>query len=130
MAASSLENEEEVLRELGLHELCYETLSDRYDTSHYFQYAILNSNSCLTKENIEESLRILINFQPFLRVKVVSRVDKTRPPTRKNKGSEFHERLYYAKCQIDFTDVLRIRSRVTDDDLRDIFAEEEEFLSR
>ena len=129
-AKTTSEKEEGMLRELGLHELFYETLSDRYNASHYFQYAVLNSNCCLTKENIEESLRILINFQPFLRVKVVSRVDKTRPPTRKNKGSEFHERLYYAKCQIDFTDFLRIRSRVTDDDLRDIVAEEEEFLSR
>ena len=36
----------------------------------------------------------------------------------------------YAKCQIDFTDALRIRSRVADDGLRDIVAEEEEFLSR
>ena len=129
-AENTSEKEEGILRELGLHELFYETLSDRYNASHYFQYAVLNSNCCLTKEDIEESLRILINFQPFLRVKVVSRVDKTKPPTRKNKNSELHERLYYAECQIDLADVLRIRFRVTDDDLRDIVAEEEEFLSR
>ena len=82
-AESNLEDEDRIHRELGLLKLCYETLSDYYNTIYYFQYAKLTFNCCLAKENITESLSVFTNFQPFLRVKVVSRVDKTRSPPRK-----------------------------------------------
>ena len=128
--AITLQHQEGVLRELGLNELFYETLSKRFDMSYYFEYAVLNSNCLITRDDLEESLRILINFQPFLRVNVVSRVNKDKPPTRKNPRSEFQERLYFAPCKVDFTDVLRLRPRVTNNDLVEMVCEEEEFLSR
>lgn len=116
----------ELLRELGLHELFYETMSGRFDASYYFQYAVLNSNFPLSKEDIEESLKVLINFQPFLRVKVVGRIEKDRAPTKKTPNNE---RLYYSPCSYELSDVLKFRTRASSDDLLDMIREEEDVLS-
>ena len=117
-------------RELGLQELFYETMNTRFDTSHYFEYAVLQASHRIAAEDLVASLKILVNFQPFLRMKVAGKIESDRPPTRKVPFDEPHTRLYFEPCEVDYKNVLRIRKRTSDDDLEEVVREEEIFLSR
>ncbi|XP_065061534.1 uncharacterized protein LOC135688555 [Rhopilema esculentum] len=117
-------------RELGLQELFYETMNNRFDTSHYFEYAVLHANYRITDEDLIATLKILVNFQPFLRMKVAGKIESDRPPTRKAPVDDPNTRLYFEPCEVDYKNVLRIRKRTSVDDLEEIVREEEIFLSR
>ena len=115
-------------RELGLHEMFYEVMCGRVGTSNYFQYAVLRSNCILELKDVEESLKTLIHFQPFLRMKVVSKTEEdVRPNCRKGRENA---RLYYEPAEVKLEDVLRVRKSRKLDDLNEIVEEEELFLSR
>ena len=113
-------------RELGLHEMFYNVACSRYEMSNYFCSAVLRSNFILDVKDVEESLKILIQFQPFLRMKVVSRSE-----VRQNcRRSREYERLYCQPTEVNIQDVLRIRKSNKLDDLVEMVEEEETFLSR
>ena len=115
-------------RELGLHEMFYDVMTGRVGTSNYFQYAVLRSNCILELKDVEESLERLIHFQPFLRMKVVSKTEEeVRPNCRKGRGNA---RLYYEPAEVKLEDVFRVRKSRKLDDLNEIVEEEELFLSR
>ena len=126
MAAKDSSSDYSNGRELGLHEMFYEVMCGRVGTSNYFQYAVLRSNCILEVKDVEESLKILINFQPFLRMKVVNKAE-VQPNCRK--GSE-SVRLYYEPAEVKLEDVFRVRKSQKLDDLNEIVEEEELFLSR
>ena len=117
-------------RELGNYELLFETFCTRLNFGYYFQYAVLYTNCRITAEDLEITLKILVNFQPFLRMKVTRKIESDRPPTRKVSVDEPNTRLYFEPCEVDYKNVLRIRKRTSDYDLEEIVREEETFLSR
>lgn len=113
-------------RELGIHEMLYDVTCGRYEMSNYFCSAVLRSNFILEIKDVEESLKMLIQFQPFLRMKVVSGSE-----VRQNcRRSREYERLYCQPTEVEIEDVLRVRRSRKLDDLVEMVEEEESFLSR
>ncbi len=108
-------------RKLGLTELMYEYLTNRFNSCMLFQAAVLRSNHFLTVDQFIESLKILINFQPFLRMKVV-----------KERGlADGRDTYFFRPCEVDdIHSLLRVRKKSRDEDWVAIINEEEEFLSR
>ncbi len=107
-------------RKLGVAELMYEHLTGRFSTSIYFQAAVLRSNYLFTVDEFVESLKILINFQPFLRMKVV-----------KESGlADGRDTYSFRPCEVDARSLLRVRRKPHDEDWIAIINEEEEFLTR
>ncbi len=107
-------------RKLGLSELMLEHLSERFNTMIYFHAAVLRSNYFFTEEEFIQSLKILINFQPFLRTKVV-------------KGPNLldgRDTYFFRPCEVDVSSLLRVRKKAQDEDWVAVINEEEIFLSR
>eukprot|EP00795_Rhopilema_esculentum_P007024 gene7024-12649_t len=101
-------------RELGYYELLFETFCTRFNFGYYFQYVVLQTNCRIAAEDLEVTLKILVDFQPFLRMTVAGKIESDRPPTRKAPVDDPHTRLYFEPCEVDYNNVLRIRKRLED----------------
>eukprot|EP00794_Sanderia_malayensis_P020066 gene20066-22035_t len=118
--------EPECGRKLGLLESMYVYLTNRFNTSIYFQTGTLKSNCLFTVDEFKESLKVLINFQPFLRMKVVHEESATASQHGGGKGGYF-----FRPCdEVDISSLLRVCQKSIDNDWMKIIKQEEDFLSR
>ena len=78
-------------RELGLAEIMFNILLYRAGSGIYFHVGVFDSTTQITNEQFTETFRILVNFQPLLRMKIIN------PPS----DSDDNPRQYFEPIPIE-----------------------------